>query len=175
VSSDDWCSPLDVVVPLHRFYPRFAKTGLDPYSNANSIVGAARSYTVGGHVLPWDALEIYDNPAYSDLLRATRKAVAEVKLRHRGKVKELVCLVPVAPSTEWWQIALTARPRPPLLAYTKRLPFLDENGMPQTTARFDTVLQVWARSARREEEFCDLFAPIIRTVVHARHHTFPAR
>jgi hypothetical protein len=173
--SDGWCTPPEIVDPLHRFFPRFSLTGLDPCSNANSIVDAARVYTCGALYLPWNAGEVYSNPPYSDLLRFTKKVVAEVRIPWKGKRKELVYLVPVATSTEWWRTALHTRyaAAAPLLCFTKRIPFLDDNGMVQTTARFDSVLMVWAKSQHREEEFCDLFAPMITTVVHAKHHTFP--
>lgn len=177
MSSDNWCSPAEVTVPLAKFYKRRRGPGLDPCSNPNSIVGAARTYTCGALYLPWDDLELYENPPYSDLLRFTKKAVQEILIGIRGKDKELVRLVPVATSTTWWETALRGtspgqrRARRPMLAYTKRIPFLDDFGRKQTTARFDSVLMVYA-SKRREEEFCDLFAPIIKTVVHADHHTF---
>ena len=157
MSQDEWCSGPDVTVPLAKFF--HGPVGLDPCSNERSIVRAKRTYCAGGLALPWDAPTIYKNEPYSRLAAWAEKTVAELAIPYRGKRKELVGLEPVCTSAEWWDITVAADP---LLVFTKRLSFIDENGIvAKSGARFDSVFTVWANK-RREAEFLRLFAPVVR-------------
>ena len=141
MSTDDWCSPPEVAEPLEQLMG--GPVDVDPCSNLRSIVRAKISYTAGGLHLPWGRTT-YENPPYSRMLLWTAKGLAEIQRRN---VFELVRLVPVATSAEWWRLAVgesayngVKAGRRPTIVFTKRLAFLDENGQAQGVARFDSAL-----------------------------------
>ncbi len=166
---DEWCSPPEIAEPLRQFYRKQkGKVGIDPCSNDRSIIWAKKTYTAGGLHLPWfiphEGIDsAYSNPPYSRMDKWASRLVAE-RTRSKGQL-EVTFLVPVATSTGWWSTVVSSEGC--RLAFTKRLRFIDNEGMPQTTARFDSVLMFWGKGAtlsatRRWDEFRDLFADVIR-------------
>lgn len=157
MSTDDWCSPAVIRDGLKRL----GGVNADPCTNGRSIITSTIRYTAGGLHLPWRPPRhargkrwlVYENPPYSRLGLWTDKGLHELLGDHGPAPTDLIRLVPVAPSAAWWRRAhLLEAPRglvlerlrdkinPPLVIYTKRLPFIDENGVEGTHARFDSVL-----------------------------------
>lgn len=152
MNSDSWCSPREVVDPLHELWP--GGIDLDPCSNERSIVRARTAWTIGALQRTWFAdrwRSVYANPPYSNLRVWVPYAVRQWHLAGDRHL-ELVMLVPVATSTDWWQYLLTAE----ALVFTPRLKFIGDKN---STARFDTVLAYWGA---RSGTFCKAFAPLTR-------------
>jgi hypothetical protein len=161
MGTDNWCTPPEVADPLEQFFG--GPVDLDPCSNARSIIRAVQTYRAGGLHLPW-AKTNFENPPYGRLDLWTDKGIYEIVVVER--VRELVRLVPVATSTGWWRRAVAVDETPaiwgdaheprarlvrapdPLILFTKRIAFLNEEGMPQSGARFDSVLFYYGK--RRE-------------------------
>lgn len=143
--SDHWCTSRRVLDPLEQFFG--GPVDCDPCSNANSIVKARVAYTFGGLQFPWGRTSYMNNP-YSINVPWADKAVHEMKV---GRVEELVTLMMVAPSTDWWLTLCKRAPRNPRMLFTPRLKFIGEQ---KHGARFDTVLKYFGRRVRQfEREF----------------------
>lgn len=145
MATDDWCTCPDVEEGLYKFHR--GPVGLDPCSNERSIIRARRRYTAGALHLPWDAPTIFKNPPYSQLLPWTEYGIEQLQRTYRGRGKTMIDLVPATPSTEWWLKMLTAEP---LLIFTKRLPFINEQGVIDSGARFDCVLALYHGAGWRD-------------------------
>lgn len=78
-----------------------------------------------------------------------------------NKGMEWVRLVTSSPSTDWWEISMKAKP---MVCFTRRLRFIDENGRQIESAKFDSALMVVA-SRKRQEQFLRCFEPLLRGVV----------
>lgn len=96
----DWCTPPEVVKALHEFFP----IGLDPCSNAESIVGAGESYSLPqdglGAKLSWEHLHVYINPPYGN-----QRPWAEMA-KYRafvGEATNVTMLIPASPETKLWR------------------------------------------------------------------------
>lgn len=95
--SPDWCTPPEVLEPVRAFAPiRF-----DPFSNANSLVGALQSVCLPQDSLvmnwPLDGV-IWCNPPYGrELARCAAKIAEQAR---RGA--EILTLVPARTDTSWW-------------------------------------------------------------------------
>lgn len=159
MNSDSWCSPVQIAGPVYQFFG--GPVGCDPCSNESSIIIADVAYTRGGLHKSWVPKPKnptgYENPPYSRTRIWTDKALVEME----AGLDELVRLVMVATSTEWWEKSVRA-PRNPRLLFTKRLPFIgtDRNGDPsKDSARFDTVLMYYGR---RWRQFDRHFAHVAR-------------
>jgi hypothetical protein len=146
--SDHWCTPLEVALPLVQFFG--GPVDCDPCSNATSIIDAVTAYTFGGLQFPWGKTSYMNNP-YSTNVPWAEKAVHEMRV---GRVEELVTLMMVAPSTDWWSTLCNKAPRNPRMIFTKRLKFIGDQ---KHGARFDTVLKYYGRRVRQfEREFSHL-------------------
>lgn len=129
--SNDWCTPPEVLDPVHRF----ASIAFDPFSNPYSLVGAARSVKPPENSLvmdwPHDGL-IYINPPFGNELAAVAEKIAAEARRQR----EIITLVPVRSDTQWWNVL-----SPPVwCAWRGRITFLE------------TVEALLARHAERVEK-----------------------
>lgn len=101
VSSNDdtWNTSEEDMVPVRR---AFGTIGLDPCSNATSIVRARREYRLDrgedGLVLPWCGFGlVYLNAPFS---------LAEEFMARCTEADELVALMPTRSETAWWQRGL---------------------------------------------------------------------
>ena len=125
--TDKWCSPPEVVVPLHDTLYQ-GPADVDPFSNERSIVIARLHYFEHGFTLPWMIerdprdRQDFENPPYSMMDAATVKLLVELKA---GNVLEHVRLVPAMTSTRWWSAQCTKPKRNPRIMFTKRISFLD--------------------------------------------------
>lgn len=181
MSQDNWCSPGEVAEPLRRFARgrsnSYGYVGLDPCSNDRSLILSRQRFVAGALHLPWRVdgkpTDGYENPPYSRLLAWAEKRRLELEL---GNLLEWTTLVPVATSTAWWGVTVQCDP---LVVFTKRIEFLNEQGVKEQGARFDSVLFLWAKDrnrrreqlSAREELFLECFAPLVRSVVRGRHWT----
>lgn len=126
-SSDWWCSPPEVTVPLHDTLYQGPCT-VDPCSNELSIVKARLHLYEGGLILPWwipeeeEPGDDFENPPYSISGAFTRKLIAEFKA---GRVAQHVRLVPAMTSAQWWADQCLVPKRNPRIMFTKRISFLD--------------------------------------------------
>lgn len=164
MDSDSWCSPPAVGDPLAQFF--HGPVDVDPCSNPTSIIKARIAYHVGGLHLPWKLkrpvdYSCYENYPYSKGKLWTPKSMRELIT---DNVHELVRLVMVATSTEWWgqqcgtivtMIANRGRkPRNPRILFTKRLKFIGDQDF---GARFDTALVYYGRrTAAFDKEFASI-------------------
>lgn len=146
-SSDrpDWNTPENVLALIRRF----GVIGLDPCSNANSLVGAAEEWSLerDGDSLPKDWTGyglIYVNPPYgSEIVPFARKMQDEGK---RGA--EIIALLPARTDARWWQHHITSARA--VCFWKGRLKFL---GAP-SSAPFPSALAYWGP---RPERFADFF------------------
>lgn len=142
ISSDEWCSPRAVTVPLKDFWGR---TDTDPCSNERSIVDAVRALTSGGLVFPW-LKKTYANWPYSQNEPWASKAVHELGA---GNITELVILCMTATSTAWWRSLMLKPRRNPRVIMTKRLKFIGPDGKAVDSSRFEPALIYYGPRARR--------------------------
>lgn len=170
----------------------------DPCTNGRSIIKSIVRYTAGGLHLPWRPRRfirrrrwmVYENPPYSRLGAWTDKGILELMGKFEAVPTELIRLVPVAPSAAWWRRAhLLEAPKgvdlyemreevpPPLVIYTKRLPFIDELGVEGETARFDSALFFYfhRERARRVQAAIKAFASITSMVINMAEHNYETR
>jgi len=115
--SEHWCSSDEILNPVRRF----DEIAFDPFSNANSRVGARQEI-----MLPQDSLLmdwpaeglIYTNPPYGDQLPRCAQKIGDEARRGR----EIMTLVPARVDTNWWQNLLA-----PMYwcAWTGRVHFLE--------------------------------------------------
>lgn len=133
ITSDEWCSPPEVSIPLFDFW---GWADVDPCSNERSIIKAREKYTWGGLVRPWGE-KTYENHPYSKNEPWIDKACGEMKC---GNVLELVILCMTATSTIWWHNAMNRPRRNPRVICTKRLFFLGPDGKPVDSSRFEPAL-----------------------------------
>jgi hypothetical protein len=194
VSTDDWCSGAEVRDGLERL----GGVQADPCTNERSIIKSIVRYTAGGLHLPWRPRRyarrprwlVYENPPYSRLGLWTDKGIRELLGDYGDAPTELIRLVPVATSAAWWRRAhLLEAPRgvelkrvqkkinPPLVIYTKRLSFIDENGVSDGGARFDSVLFCYFQRdrGRRVQAALKAFAPITSMVINMAEHNYETR
>jgi hypothetical protein len=194
VSTDDWCSPAVVRDGLKAL----GGVQADPCTNGRSIIKSIVRYTAGGLHLPWRPRRfarrkrwlVYENPPYSRLGLWTDKGIRELMGQGEGTPTELIRLVPVAPSAAWWRRAhLIEAPKgvdleemrekinPPLVIYTKRLPFIDENAREGETARFDSALFCYFQRerGRRVQAALKAFASITSLVINMAEHNYEHR
>jgi hypothetical protein len=100
---DSWCTPAPVLDRVRRIAP----IGLDPFSNAQSIVGAEREFRLDrgedALKLDWRGYGLaYANPPFGDEIAACMRRVvyfAELGL-------EIVALVPHRTDTVWYREAV---------------------------------------------------------------------
>ena len=147
ISSDSWCSPPEVAVPLFDFW---GWADCDPCSNERSIIKARKRYTEGGLIKPW-LEQTYNNNPYSQNEVWADKAIHEMRVGH---VAELVILCMTATSTRWWHRYMIEPRRNPRVILTKRLKFLGPGGKPVDSSRFEPALIYYGkRSAAFDRHF----------------------
>lgn len=165
MSQDEFCTPPRVASRLHRFFG--GAVGLDPATNARSIIKSKLRYTAGALHRQWRPPathnSVFDNVPFSD---PNLLLFAERGINQRFEWGfEHVRLVPVATSTAWWAIARGRRPtsegivtEPPSIVFTGRLKFIDLNGtVSDDTARFDCAILYYGTSTKRHREFLSIF------------------
>jgi phage N-6-adenine-methyltransferase len=141
MSSDrpDWNTPLEVLTPIRLF----GRIALDPCSNENSIVGAAREYRLDrgedGLVLPWTGHSlVYVNPPYGREIGAW---VDKAAVSGASSGADIIMLVPARTDASWFHRA--ARTAQALCLWRGRLRFL---GAP-SSAPFPSALIYWGSGA----------------------------
>lgn len=153
ISSDAWCSPHEVAIPLFDFW---GWADYDPCSNERSVIKARdAAIEVGGLVRPYRR-KTYQNHPYSQNDVWGPKAIGELKA---GNVSELVILCMTATSTVWWQSLMLKPKRNPRVLCTKRLLFLGPSGKPVDSSRFEPALIYYGAHAKK---FDRCFAAITR-------------
>lgn len=151
MTSDEWCSPPSVTVPLASL---LGKRVGDPCSNARSVVTSAWRYTFGGLVRPWWEVT-YANWPYSQNDDWSKKAIHEMDEAQR--VRELVILCMTATSTYWWRRLMLRTKRNPRVLLTKRIPFIGPEGRPEDSSRFEPALIYYgSRHAAFDKAFSHL-------------------
>jgi phage N-6-adenine-methyltransferase len=96
----DWCTPPEIVSVVRQAFG--GQIDLDPCSNARSVVGARKNYTIrdDGLARKWRG-NAYVNPPYGRGLNAwVRKAVHE---SHGDWPANVIMLIPAAVGTVRWQ------------------------------------------------------------------------
>ncbi|HEY4266686.1 MAG TPA: DNA N-6-adenine-methyltransferase [Galbitalea sp.] len=160
--SDSYCSPPEIADPLEQFAN--GPVSMDPFSNPFSLIKARRALFAGGLHLPWGGYEngdgdAFENPPYSRLTVCTDKGLHEMM---SGNIHELIRLVTVSTSTEWWKRAVTFRKYNVRLLFTRRISFLlpcagSLKKRKTANARHESVLMYYgARAGRFEKYFAHL-------------------
>lgn len=94
----DWCTPKWLVDLVRRVFGGII--GLDPCSNAQSIVHAADEWFRNGLDFPW-AGNVYVNPPYGrGIAKWIQKAVRERQSRFGARA--VIMLIPAAVGTKFW-------------------------------------------------------------------------
>lgn len=153
----DWNTPKEILSLIRRVAP----IGLDPCSNAGSIVEAQTSFDLArgedGLKQSWQGCGlVFCNPPYglTGLRRWASKIVKEAELG-----VEIIALLPARPGSAWWSKLCSAQPTICLLR--GRLTFL---GAP-SPAPFPSVLFYFGGSLKFESVFCsfgDLLSVTVR-------------
>jgi hypothetical protein len=97
---DDWCTPHRIIDAVREAF--HGPIGLDPCSNAESIVGARVEYRLPEHdglVEPWHQSTIYVNPPYG---RGIDRWMARCLDAARSGGSEVIALLPATPDTKAW-------------------------------------------------------------------------
>jgi site-specific DNA-methyltransferase (adenine-specific) len=99
---DDWNTPEVVLAPVREFIG--GDIGLDPCSNAQSIVRARVEYRLDfgqdGLLLPWNGLGlVFLNPPYGDEIGAFMRRAS----KYGAEGVEIIALVPNRSDTVWYQ------------------------------------------------------------------------
>ncbi len=95
---ENWCSPPEVLDPIHEFSPII----FDPFSNDFSLVGAEVSIKPpeDSLLIDWPlGVLIFCNPPYGRALAACARKIAQQAARGC----EIVTLVPARVGTRWWK------------------------------------------------------------------------
>lgn len=162
-SSDWWCSPPEVTVPLAELFD--GPVDVDPCSNPRSIVQARLALYSGGLVLPWRLHRpvhrtCYENFPFSSPVPWTAKLLSELKA---GNVREHVRLSQMDASTQWWRDMCLLPRRNPRILVLKRIAFLDpfaeQAGKKRESCRFVPALTYFGP---RPERFTRVFAHLTR-------------
>ncbi len=176
-SSDSWCTPYEVSLPLVQFFG--GPVGCDPCSNDRSIIKSDRRYVAGGLHQPWGGWKMaggkiartaYKNPPYSKTALWTEKGILELEgglTDRHGNINELVDLVMASTSTAWWGRGMRDTKRNPRVIFTKRLAFIDprprkvrgedKRGLKTASARFEPALIYYGSRIRAfEREFATI-------------------
>lgn len=173
---DDWNTPEQVLAPVRAF--NGGPIGLDPCSNADSIVNALREYRLDrgedGLVLTWAGFGlVFFNPPYGDEIGPfMRRADA-----FGGAGVEIFALVPNRTDTAWYQdnvfnVAaklewagrlVHPRGRPD----RRQLTLLGAGDVPVAppesgSAPFPSAILYWGPRARRFEQFFSPFGRVWR-------------
>lgn len=168
-SSDSWCSPPEISIPLQDFHD--GPVDIDPCSNERSIIRARLALTQGGLVLPWRLDRPvektgYQNDPYSQSELWTVKMLAELA---RGNIREHTRLCMMSTSAAWWADMCTKPRRNPRILALKRIAFLDPlaptAGVKRQGCRFEPALVYFGP---RPEKFTRTFAHITRWTTWGR-------
>lgn len=172
---DDWCTPEDVLAPVRELAG--GPVGLDPCSNAQSIVRATREYRLergeDGLRLPWDGFGlVFGNYPYGDAIAAFMRRSD----RYGAGGVEIVALVPNRSDTAWYQdnvanVAAKCEWRgrlvhPRGVADSPQVSLFPVDGPPPApesgTAPFPSALLYWGHRARRFAEIFGAFGKVWR-------------
>ncbi len=129
--SQSWGTPPKYVNAIKQFWN--GHIGLDPCSNAYSVVHADKEYLLpknDGLKDEWNSKTIYVNPPYgSDRERGTtiKDWLAKCVNSHKKYGADVIALVPVAPNTGHWKKYVFGQANAICFLYDTRLRFL-ENG-----------------------------------------------
>lgn len=97
---DDWCTPPEIIAAVRKTFR--GRIGLDPCSNASSIVNARVEYRLPEHnglTEPWRERTIYVNPPFGRGIGRWTKRCVET---YRVTGAEVIALLPATPDTEAW-------------------------------------------------------------------------
>ena len=97
---DDWCTPPEIVERVRRVFG--GSIGLDPCSNANSVVHAEEEYRLPEHDglhESWNWRTIYVNPPYGRGIGDWLCRCAMASMEGSG----VIALIPAAPDTKAWR------------------------------------------------------------------------
>lgn len=98
---DSWCTPEKILIPVRKVFR--GRIGLDPCSNAESIVNARVEYRLPEHdglVLPWTARTIFVNPPFGHGIgRWMKRCLAASRVTGA----EVIALLPATPDTKAWR------------------------------------------------------------------------
>src|SRR5262249_33617722 len=153
-------SPPEIADPLEEFYE--GPVGIDPCSNARSIIWAVVALTSGGLIAPWRSPlgTGYQNDPYSQAEAWTQKMLRELAC---GNVREHIRLSMFSTSAKWWADMCTKPRRNPRILALKRIafldPFADKAGQKRMSCRFEPALTYFGH---RPERFTKVFAHLTR-------------
>ena len=138
-----WNTPHNVLDLVRRF----DRIGLDPCSNADSVVGATASVSVGGLELDWSGYGlVYCNPEYGAGIGDWMAKCATAD--------EAIALVPARTDTAWFKHCWEANA---ICFWSGRLKFI---GAP-SCAPFPSALVYWGK---RRKRFARVFSAAGRVV-----------
>lgn len=133
---------------MASIYAAFGEVDLDPCAHPNSPVVARRCLTGGqggdGLADEWSGRLAFVNPPYSALLVWLRRAHEQWKA---GKIKTVVCLVPVRTDSAWFHDTLSAEAD--IFLLRGRVRFLDLHGKAQSTPFSLMVLTLGATAEQK--------------------------
>lgn len=143
----DWNTPSEILDLVRVFSP----IGLDPCSNANSIVKASTEWSVeagfNGLMLPWsDYGLVYCNPPYGKYVKDWSLKIRE----EASKGVEIIALLPSRTDTAWMQTLLAVSDV--CLYWKGRLVFLGG----QASAPFPSAVLYFGPNSRT---FSSVFGP----------------
>lgn len=155
--NQNWTTPQHLCEAIRAFGG--GEIGLDPCSNAQSLVKAEEEWTEGALERSWRGFGlVYANPPYSRK-RPTLQNWVKYAADQFAEVydDELLLLVPARTDTKWFRRQLVDRANA-ILFFTGRLKFggvLNEKGEPiKDAATFPSALAYWGkRSDKFERDF----------------------
>lgn len=156
--SQSWGTPPKYVNAIKRFWD--GGIGLDPCSNAASIVNADVEYRLPLHdglKESWQAATIYVNPPYgADRERGTtiKNWLARCVQANETYASEVIALIPVAPNTTHWKKYVFGKAAAICFLYDTRLRFLEDGKDVGKGAPMACCLVYWGT---RTEEFFSHF------------------
>jgi transcriptional regulator with XRE-family HTH domain len=133
---------------MANIYAAFGKIDLDPCGHRLSPVVAKRRILLNeggdGLVDEWSGTTVFVNPPFSELLKWLRRAYLEWQA---GRVKTVICLVPVRTDSPWFHDTLS--PDADIYLLRGRVRFLDSRGKGQHTP-FSLMILTLGASAEQK-------------------------
>jgi predicted nucleic acid-binding Zn ribbon protein len=148
---EHWNTPPEILAVVCQLAP----IGLDPCSNAGSMVGAATEYRLdrgeNGLLLPWAGMGlVFVNPPYGGALRSWSTRMAD---EARAGV-EVIALVPARTDTRWWSTLAKANP---LYCYLRGRVCFYKDSQPGDGATFPSALLYFGIARKKA---ISLFSPL---------------
>jgi hypothetical protein len=163
--SQEWGTPEKYVNAVREFFG--GSIGLDPCSNAYSIVDAGTEYRLPNHDglrESWNYRSIYVNPPYGiDKERGSsiKKWLCRCAAAHREYGSEVLALVPVATNTGHWKTHVFGAATGVCFLYDTRLKFLVKGRDGGKGAPMSCAMIYWGKDFERFRSAFKKFGAVI--------------